>query len=821
MKAVLLIFVFFIFVSVHAQRIPDKFSFSGKVIADSTKLPLEGATIYIADLRKGTISDQTGHFQLTNIPFGTYLVEIKFVGYKSIIRNIYFNQNISKDYAMQISVTEENEIVVTGASRATSLRRNPIPIISISRQYLQQNLSTNVIDAIAKVPGISAVTTGPNVSKPFIRGLGFNRILTLYDGVRQEGQQWGDEHGVEIDHNTVDKVEVVKGPASLVYGSDAVAGVVNLLPPDPPHENKVSANLVNEYQTNNGLIENSLTLSGAKEGLSWRSTMTHKLAKDYRNKFDGRVYNTGFEESDVSAMIGLSRKWGFSHTGISIFDDKQEIPDGSRDSMTRKFTRKINEADTIRQVVQKNELNSYHVSHLHQRVQHYRIYNSNSFTLGSGRLGVNLAWQRSVRREFSHPQSELPGLWLKLNTYSYDLKYFFHEKKGFGITAGINGLYQRNKSGDGTEFIIPSYHQFDIGPFIFIKKTLGSLELAGGMRYDARKLQMDALYWKEDVATGFQKAVYGTDTTGATRQFSARRKTFSGLSGSVGFSYRFNDHLSIKMNIGRGYRAPNISEISSEGIHPGTNAYQLGNKNFKPEFNLQEDVGISYNSKHVSINAEIFVNNIQNYIYNQKLLGANGQDSIVVPGNQTFQYRAAKANLYGGEFTVDIHPHPFDWLHFENSLSIIYGNNQGVEGQLKISDSARYLPLIPPLHTISELRTSLKKIGPRIANAFFKVQMEYYARQNRVYLENNTETATPAYQLFNIGMGADILNKKGTPVFTVHIIADNILDKGYQSHLNRLKYFESYPDNKSGRNGIYNMGRNISLRVNVPFDLKH
>ncbi|MDQ6761936.1 MAG: TonB-dependent receptor plug domain-containing protein, partial [Bacteroidota bacterium] len=247
-----------------AQKNQERFSLSGNITAGASGSPLAGATVYIADLKKGSVANADGHFQINNIPAGTYLTEIRFVGYKTILKNIVFNQNaetrnMQANVALDISVTEESEIVVTGSSKATSIRRNPIPIISISKTYLQQNLSTNVIDAIAKVPGISAVTTGPNVSKPFIRGLGFNRILTLYDGVRQEGQQWGDEHGIEVDQNTVDKVEVVKGPASLIYGSDAVAGVVNLIPANPPADGKIIGNILNEYQTNNRLIENSAT----------------------------------------------------------------------------------------------------------------------------------------------------------------------------------------------------------------------------------------------------------------------------------------------------------------------------------------------------------------------------------------------------------------------------------------------------------------------------------------------------------------------------------------------------------------------------------
>ena len=123
--------------------------------------------------------------------------------------------------------------------------------------------------------------------------------------------------------------------------------------------------------------------------------------------------------------------------------------------------------------------------------------------------------------------------------------------------------------------------------------------------------------------------------------------------------------------------------------------------------------------------------------------------------------------MYGGELSIDIHPHPWDWLHFENSLSLVYGNNEGVNGQ-KISDSAKYLPFIPPLHTFSELRANIKKVSSAIVNAFVKVQMEYYAPQNRAYLEFNTETPTPGYHLFNAGLGADIANSKGQTLFNFH-----------------------------------------------------
>ena len=798
------------------QKKENKFTLSGTITFNNH--PLSAASIYIPDLRKGSVADELGNYQIKNIPSGTYLVEVNYVGYETLTETIYFNESKKLNFEMKIAVTEENEIVITGTSKATSIKRNPLPIISINKQFLQQNLSSNIIDAIAKVPGISAVTTGPNVSKPFIRGLGFNRILTLYDGVRQEGQQWGDEHGIEVDDNTVLKVEVIKGPASLIYGTDAVAGVVNMIPANPPSKGKITGNIYNQFQTNNRMIENSATIAGNTNDITWGGTFSHKLATNYQNKFDGRVYNTGFAETNFSGNAGLNKSWGYSRIGISVFNDLQEIPDGNRDSATRKFTKLVSEENNTRQIVSEKDLESYKISNIHQHVQHYRIYSTNNFILGSGRIAVNLAYQKSIRKEFENPEDNIPGLFLNLNTYTYDAKYYFHESAGFSVTSGLNGMYQKNNADKGTEFIIPSYNQFDIGPFLYAKKTMGELEIAGGLRFDVRNFNGKNLYVGREGSSNEGKPVYNGDTANAEHLFYAYKHSFSGFSGSLGLSYKIDNNWNLKVNVGRGYRAPNISEISSNGVHPGTKIYQIGNPEFKPEFNLQQDIGLTYNSTHVTINADLFNNDIKNYIYNQKLLNVQGNDSVIVPGNETFKYVAAKANLYGGEFTIDIHPHPFDWLHFENSLSVVYGSNKGVNG--KISSDAKYLPFIPPLRTMSELRGNFKNIGKRFGNAFLKFQMEIYAAQNRVYLENNTETITPGYHLFNTGMGTDIKNKRGNTLFNVSIFCNNIFDISYQSHLNRLKYFEEYPGNFTGRNGIYNMGRNISLKLNVPLHLK-
>jgi len=811
-KLFLISIIIFIYQISYSQN-----KLTGKITDNITGESVAGATVYIPELKTGTIADKDGIYKIDNLPRTKVIIQVSFLGYKSIIETIDLATTSSKDFVLVQAITEMNEVVITGSSRATEISRTPVPMITVSSRELQQNLNTNIIDAIAKLPGVSAVTTGPNVSKPFIHGLGYNRVLTLYDGVRQEGQQWGDEHGIEIDENAVDRIEIVKGPASLIYGSDALAGVINMLPAQPVPAGTINGHVETNYQTNNGLIAAHAALAGNMDGLNWSGVVSHKQATNYQNRFDGRVYGTAFNETDVSGHIGLNKQWGYSDLNFSLFNDLQEIPDGSRDSLTRKFTKQITEADTFRPIVSDAELNSYKIAVLHQHIQHYRLYSSNNFIIDGGKLGLILGYQQNIRQEFSHPQyPDIPGLDLDLKTFTYDLKYAFPESNGWGATLGLNGLYQSNTN-KGTEFIIPDYNQFEIGPFVLITKTIGKLDLSGGARYDTRIFRNDAMYTRPNPLTGFDMQVSYPDTAMADHPFYSFNHTFSGISASFGATYNISKRLIVKGNIARGFRAPNIAEISANGVHPGTLIYQIGNTAFKPEFSLQEDIGISYLSDHISGSVDIFNTNISNYIFNQKLTNHLGQDSVIIKGNQTFKFRQSRAVLNGFDANLDIHP--YDWLHFENSVSVTYALNKGGNG-IQINDSSKYLPFIPPLHTNTDLRANIKSKSKHFSSLYFKIGMEYYASQNRVYSADNTETPTPGYVLYNAGLGADITNSRGRVVVSINVLGSNITDVAYQSHLSRLKYFEPYPNNPTGRSGIYNMGRNISFKFTFPINVK-
>src|SRR5882762_5677176 len=286
------------------KTLPGSGSLTGKVTEKDKGSSLSGASVYIPDLKLGVITDNDGNYKFNSLPSGTYLVEVHYVGFKTLTKAISVSGPVTQDFILSDQFVEESPVVVTGQSKATQIKRSPVPIVAVDHEYIVTNLSTNIIDAIAKVPGVSALTTGPNVSKPFIRGLGYNRILTLYDGVRQEGQQWGDEHGIEVDQYGVDRIEVIKGPASLSYGSDALAGVVNLIPTQAAPEGKVIGSILAEYQTNNGLYGGSAMLGATKNGFEWMARLSHKQAIDYQNKIDGRVYNTAFNETDANVFLG-------------------------------------------------------------------------------------------------------------------------------------------------------------------------------------------------------------------------------------------------------------------------------------------------------------------------------------------------------------------------------------------------------------------------------------------------------------------------------------------------------------------------------------
>ncbi|MFD2787667.1 TonB-dependent receptor [Hymenobacter rubripertinctus] len=793
-------------------------------VLDQRGQPVPFANVAVPALQQGTAADEHGRFMLPDLPAGAWQLQSSAVGYAAATQTVTLP--LAQALIVRLKSTESTlgEVVVTGVSRSTEIRRSPVPIAALTGREIRLNANGNAIDAAVRgVPGLAAVTTGPNISKPFIRGLGYNRVLTMFNGLRQEGQQWGDEHGMEVDGYGLDRVEVVKGPASLLYGSDAVAGVVNLLPALPTGpDGELHGEALAEYQSVNGLVGKSVAFNYQKNGLQTSLRTSHRWARDYRNSVDGPVYNTGFRELNLTGMVGLRKEWGAVHLWLTAYDDRQEIPDGSRDSLSRAFMRQVFEGDqddfTTRPRVSQQELKSYGISDLHQRIAHYRAFATSELKTGPGELRLLLGIQQNHRQEYNHPTAPAqPGLDLRLTTLNYQARYLFQDFSGYELTVGVNGMGQDNRPVDATDFPIPPYRLFDIGGFGVLKKAFGGLELTGGLRYDTRVVDWNDFYVGTDAATGFGRQASAA-TPGAERQFTGFHKVYRGVSASVGGSYAVGPRLVLRANLARGYRAPNIPEIGSNGLDPGAHIIYLGNPSFQPEFNWQQDVGVLWKSPGFEASAEAFYNHVENFIYQARQSDASGQPLRDALGNSTYQFQQAGATLYGGELALNVQPAALPGLSWRTGAALVIGVNNNAALRAREGTAARYLPLIPAPTAQTELRFTLPdQSGRRLAGTYLRLTVAGTACQNRFYAVDAAETATPGYVLTGLGAGTTLRTAAGRDALQLVLQADNLFDVAYQAHLNRLKYFEYYRASPTGRSGIYSPGRNLSVKVVVPF----
>ncbi len=783
----------------------------GKIAESKNHRNLAGASVYIPDIKTGAISKPDGSYEIKNIPNGTYLVQVSFVGYAAQTREVKVKGSTNIDFVLDVSSVESPEVVVTGVASATEQQTNPAPVSIVPPNVLEETISDNSIDALRYSPGVSQITGGPAISKPVIRGLGYNRVVVVNDGIRQEGQQFGDEFGIEIDPFTVDKVEIMRGPASLSYGSDAMAGVINMISAPTLPQGQVKGNIQGIYQTNNGLYGGSANIAGNNNGITYDARYTYFDSHAFKNKYDGYVFNSGYGENNFKGSIGINRHWGYSRIILSSFDLKLGIVEGGRDEVTGQFNKHVIASDGSDSVaiVSDAELKSYrHNLVIHQHVRHYKAVWDNSFALGDGRLGVRLGFQQNHRQEANDATlGNVYNIYYFLNTFNYDVRYTLAEKNHFELSFGANGMQQSSQN-RGLLFLVPAYHLFDVGVFAIAKKSFNKLSLTGGLRFDNRTLHGNDLFLDSSGAK------VQPDSPDVVHRFTAYKSDFSGISGSLGVTYDFTKSLYAKLNLSRAFRAPNIAESGSNGIHDGTPFYEIGDPALKPEHSWQIDATLGINTKDVSAEFTLFNNNIDNYIFPVKLASVFGGDSIrsdvmAATDGPAFKYISGDAVLQGGELTLNIHPQKAAWFHFDNTFSLISAIQKRQPG------STRYLPFTPPYKLISGVKFVLNKTGNILKNSYARIDVEHYFKQDKIYYKFGDETVTPGYTLLNIGVGTDVTLKERT-LFSIYIYARNIADVAYQSNMSRLKYGD--PNNVTGRTGVYEMGRNIGLKLNVPID---
>ena len=655
-----------------------------------------------------------------------------------------------------------SEVTVQGIAGVQRLKDAASPFMVVSPKQLHNTIGTNLVDAVGHLPGLSQISTGAGISKPVIRGLGYNRVVVVDQGIRQEGQQWGDEHGLEVDEEGVHSVEVLKGPASLMYGSDAIAGVMILHPEHPLEEGTMQVKVGSQYQTNNGLYDYRVGFAGNTKGFVWNWHFLDKAAHCYKNKVDGYVPGSFFKERDIQGMLGINRGWGHSWLRFSRVS----------------FTPGITEGELVGSNF---DGKSYSIVSPFQKVLHYKAISDNAWYFGDGTLKAVIGYQQNYRREFE--EEETPELAMRLHTVNYDIKYLHSLPHDWKIATGVGGMWQRNIN-QGEEYLIPDHHLLDIGVFATAEWQYQKWHFSGGARFDNRHLKTTSLM-EEGVL-----------------RFEALSKNFTGITGSLGVVWNVTDRINLRLNAARGFRAPTVSELSSNGVHEGSIQYEIGNPELKAEKSTQLDLGFDYTSHYVSLQASLFTNWINDYIFLARL-------PYETDGYRTYQYREGDARLMGGEVSVDVHP--INPLHFENAFSYVRGI------QLDQPDEAKNLPMMPAPKWTSDIRYEFPNFAKNhCRRTFLAFGMEYNFRQNKFYAVDNTETATPSYALFNLSAGMD-LHIFGHNCIELTFSCQNLFDKAYQPHLSRLKHVDT--GSLTGRQGISAMGRNFCFKVSVPIDI--
>ena len=738
---------------------------TGRVIDDATGQPLPEATISIPDLRVTVIAGQDGSFRFRNVPSkGQFLIEIRYIGYETFTQMIQLNTNESLTFRLKPTPIETQEVVVTGTISSGSNKRNSTSVSIVGKDELLAP-STNLIDALAKVPGVAQVTTGPSISKPVIRGLSYNRVVTIDNGVKQEGQQWGDEHGIEIDQFKANRVEVLKGAASLMYGSDALGGVINLLEPLPVPDGEISGEVLTNYSTNNGLTGSSVMLAGNQNGFVWRGRGTYKNAHAFKTP-TGYFPNSGFNETDFSGMLGLNKSWGYSHLNFSSFRNNIGFYEPAFDDAG-------NYVDEDGALFPDDSFKSRSLAYPKQDIRHYKVSLNNNFIIGEGNLKLDLAYQKNQRRELEEGPD--PSLFFNLDTYTGDARYYVGRRNGwepvFGISTEIGHSDNR-----GEEFLIPAYDTYGIGGFAYLKKNWEQSTFNVGVRYD------------------FRKNVGKTLEDEGEQIFEAFHNQFSNVSGALGFTHQFNETLNFKANAGSAFRAPNPAELGSNGKHEGTFRYEIGNADLKPERSYQVDAELAYSSNVVNASASIYNNYIHDFIY-------AAHHGAFIDDLPVYNYGQVNAHLYGAEASLIIHPVSF--IHFENTFGYTHAENTTLD---------RPLSFIPAATLHNELRYEPKI--PHLQEPFVAVGIANYFKQNRV--DEEFETPTAGYTLLNARLGTTIF--AGKQPLKIYISGNNLLNKKYYDALSRFK--PGRLDQTDPDLGIYNPGRNITFGIYVPFLIK-
>jgi len=588
----------------------------GTIKDASTSIPIPFANIYFPELEKGTISDENGNFSIYNLPNGTYKIICSIIGYESYSSSIILPTKNILRISLKASAIEMEEIILSTPFHKLQ-RDNVMKVEQANVADLRATGAVTLSHGIASIAGVENISTGVSIGKPVIRGLSSNRVLVYAQGIRLENQQFGDEHGLGVNDAGVESVEVIKGPASLLYGSDALGGVLYLNPERFAEQNTSSGDVNLNYFSN---TQGYSTNAGFKSSVNnFKLIFRGSLAEhaDYKTE-NYRVTNTRFREQDFKSALGYQ---------ISNFSTE--------------FRYNLNATKLgITEGIDAQNTNTLPLLPF-QSINNHVFSSKSKLFLNASSLELNLGYIYNDRKEFE--EIEVAALHMKLKTFNYDLKYNLPRLGKFETIIGLQGMNQTNTN-YGKEQLIPNATTNDVGLLATSHIHFEKADIQIGLRFDNRNISVANVF----------------------------NKKFNSFNAALGVKKNIGNAIVARLNLATGFRAPNLAELTSNGTHEGTNRFEIGNSNLNNEQNFQTDLALEYKNEHLEVFANGFYNNISNYIF----LAPSGG---LVDNNPVYLYAQDDAKLYGGEFGLHFHPHPLDWLHFETSFETVTGKQNNGE----------------------------------------------------------------------------------------------------------------------------------------------
>ena len=720
-RLMLVAFIFLgTFPGIHAQSI-----LKGTILEKDQQNPVEGVHIFLPELQKGTITDVDGHFQLKNLPDGSFKIQFSHLGYKNIIRNISFGRDSVKNIEITLESTViASEAVVVSAGNYSTQHDNAIQIEALKSRDMEQLSAPSLMGKLASIPGVHMIAKGSGVTKPVIRGLSNSNILVLNNGVRLENFQFSENHPFMVDEFGVDRVEVIKGPASLLYGSDAVGGIINVIREKPASGGNLEVDLTQKYHSNTRGYVSNLGVKATHDDFFWGARGGLKSHADYISGAGDIVPNTRFLNRSVHTFLGMNKPIGSFRIYYDYYDKNLGMSVPGLDTL-------VNEQD------RNNEM-------WYQDLSNHMLLSKNTLYLDPLKIEADLSFQSNHRQLVTMNQTPVD---MRLNTLGYTLRGRYEFRQYSDLILGVQGTVKNNENFDAPNHVLPDHKVNDLGIFGLLQYDLNrSLTAQAGARWDYSSL-----------------SIPGQPESGRpdANLLEELQRNYSNFSASLGATYHLSETVLLRTNLASGFRTPNVAELTQQGLHG--NRFEQGNRDLESQTNYEGDLSFHYHCCHAMLDISGFYNYINNYIY----LAPTGE--ITSNGFDIYRYQQNTATLYGGEVQFKIRP--VKWF----DASLTYSSTIGKQ------TNGEYLPFIPQ----NKLRSSIGLKGQDwgfLNSPSFKVETTYAFEQDH---PSRFESPTDGYFLmgFNMGTKLDVASREVHLSLTV----DNIFDAKYTDHLSTLK----------------------------------